>query len=152
MPAINISQTRVEQSYTVTAGDLNHYGLAHGGRLLTLADNIGYIAARGFCCSDCLTVAVHNARFHRPLKENARLTLRAEVALSGGSSLWTPVSICEQGRNDPAMEAILVYVAVDKAMRPVTTRAVSTRSEAERSLQLDILSLKQFVTGKKSGA
>jgi acyl-CoA hydrolase len=32
-------------TYTVTAADLNHFGLIHGGRLLTLCDEAGYVSA-----------------------------------------------------------------------------------------------------------
>jgi len=100
-------------TYTVTAADLNHYGIIHGGRLLTLCDEAGYVSAHRHTNSICLTRAVHQARFHHGAREGEKLIISAMVGLTGHSSIWVPVYVTSTMDDQPVMDAIFVYVAVD---------------------------------------
>jgi len=141
MQAVNINDTRVRKTYTVKADDLNGYGLLHGGRLLTLADEIGFLAAYGCCHCDCLTVAVHRARFHRPAKSGDALQLEARVALTGSSSLWTNVEISNASATC-IMDAVVVYAAVDKHRHPQRIGRVRAETADEIALQQRMRRLK----------
>ncbi len=145
-----VSETIIHNDYTVLASDLNGYGFMHGGRLLMLADEMGFLAAHGFCRTDCLTVAVHQTRFLRSAYKGDHLILRAQVAFAGKTSLWIPVSILtEDGRL--IMEAIIVYVAVDAQRIPVEVRAVTASNDAEKKVQADIIQLRSFVRSRREG-
>jgi len=129
-----ISDTLIRKQYTVRKEDLNGYGLMHGGRLLTLADEVGYLSAHGYCRRDCLTVAVYQARFHQPAHEENQLSFQAQVALTGRTSLWTPVHVTGAD-GCLIMEAIVVYAAVDKQMKTIGIPTIQAESRAERKLQ-----------------
>jgi len=139
----SISDTAIRKDYTVLAEDLNGYGFMHGGRLLTLADETGFLAAHGFCKADCLTVAVHQARFYRPAYQGDHLVLQAQVAFTGKTSLWVPVSILAD--EHLIMEAVVVYTAVDAQRSPVKIPYVSVRNANEHQLQADMIHLRDFV-------
>jgi len=144
MRQTSISDTAIRRDYTILTSDLNGYGFMHGGRLLMLADEAGFLAAHDFCKTDCLTVAVHQARFHRPAYKDERLILKAQVAFTGKTSLWVPVSIL-MANEHLVMEAVVVYTAVDAQRSPVKVPAVTANNATEHQLQADIIRLRKFV-------
>ncbi|MDQ6972957.1 MAG: acyl-CoA thioesterase [Mariprofundaceae bacterium] len=145
MSSRSINTTHVCMDYTVKKDDLNVYGLLHGGRLLTLADEIGFQAAHGFCACDALTVAVHHARFHRPSGLGDTIHMEAKVALTGKSSLWVPIHILGSNKQI-LMDAIIVYTAVDSMLRPVAISPVGANSPDEKALQQNMKVLKDKIS------
>jgi len=150
MQQISISKTTISKDYTVLAEDLNGYGFIHGGRLLTLVDEVGFLAAHGFCNMDCLTVAVHQARFHRPAYKGESLVSKAQVAFTGSTSLWVPVSIHTYD-GQLIMEAIVVYTAVDAQRSPTKVPDVTACNASEHQLQADIIRLRDFILCSSNG-
>jgi len=150
MRQTSISDTAIRKDYTVLAGDLNGYGFIHGGRLLMLADEAGFLAAHGFCKTDCLTVAVHQARFHHPAYKDEHLILQAQVAFTGKTSLWVPVSILAADKQ-LIMESIIVYTAVDAQRSPVRVPNIKANNAAEHQLQADIIRLRKFIRSDHAG-
>ena len=144
----SIEDSLVASSHTVRQPDLNGYKLLHGGRLLTLADEVGFLAAHRFCGHDCLTVAVHRARFHRPARLNDIIDLQAQVALTGRSSMWVSVGVTNN-KGETVMDAVVVYVAVDNQHRPVRINPIQATSEAGQALQDHMLQLKTSMHGEK---
>jgi len=142
--ATSISETAIHKDYTVLTNDLNGYGFMHGGRLLMLADEAGFLAAHGFCKTDCLTVAVHQTRFYRPAYKGNHLILQARVAFTGKTSLWVPVSISTEN-GQLVMKATVVYVAVDAQRIPTGIPAVTASNGPEKQLQADIVRLRSFI-------
>jgi len=97
MAHATIQDSICHQHYTVEASDLNHYGIMHGGRLLTLCDETGYLSARRHAGGNCLTRAVHQARFQHPAHVGEQLILQAVVGLTGHSSLSVWHCRCRAG-------------------------------------------------------
>lgn len=137
-----------QASYCVSPEDLNGYGMMHGGRLLTLCDEIAYLAAQRHARCICLTRAVHQARFHRGLNRGEHIRLRATLGLVGKSSLWVGVEVWPEADPEhraaaekpdrPAMDAVFVFAAVDESLAPVTVpplRQDLLDHELNRSLQ-----------------
>ncbi len=141
MNDVAISATRLSVSYTVQNADLNGYHVLHGGRLLTLADEVGFLAAHGFCNRDCLTVAVHRARFYRPCPEGELIHLQAQVGLTGNSSIWVQIEVTNN-QKACVMDAVIVYAAVDKQRRPVKVGQVQAETPQEKKLQQYMQQLK----------
>ena len=144
MRQTSISDTTIRRDYTVSVSDLNDYGIMHGGRLLMLADETGFIAAHNFCKQDCLTVAVHQARFHRPACQDDHIVLRAQVAFTGKTSLWVPVSVLSASQC-LIMEGVVVYTAVNAQRSSVRVPDITTSNEDERQLQANIIHLREFI-------
>lgn len=150
MRPTSISETAIRKDYTVLTRDLNGYGCMHGGRLLMLADEAGFLAAHGFCNTDCLTIAVHQTRFYRSAYKGNHLVLRAQVVLTGKTSLWVPISISTED-DQLIMRATVVYVAVDAHGMPTGIYTVTANNDAEKQLQADIIHLQSFIRSCREG-
>ncbi len=119
--------------HRVTDRDLNAYGLLHGGRLMTLADEAGFHAAFAHAGTRCLTRAVHGLGFSRSIGPGSLIELRACAIMAGPHSIWTWVEAFEHGK--VAMSGAFVFVAVDEAFRPVEVPVIEPTNAAERKLQ-----------------
>lgn len=128
---IGDSFTRI--SYHIRAQDMNQYGSIHGGRLLTLADEVGFLAAHRHAGQACLTVGVHQARFYRGAEAGMQLDIEARVGLTGHTSLWVPVRMALAGED--IMDAVYVYVAVDARGAPCPVPSVVADTEDAQALQ-----------------
>jgi len=138
----------IRYRYTVRMDDMNQYGFMHGGRLLTISDETGFLAAHRHSGTDCLTVAVHRARFYRPLQQDENLLFEAQVGLTGNTSLWVPVRVLTQNHRHPAMESVIVFVAVNESGRPQKVPGVVAETTAEQQLQSRVRSLFEQVREK----
>ncbi len=134
-----IEDSLFRHSYTVIAADLNQYGITHGGRLLTLCDEAGYVSAHRHTNSTCLTRAVHQARFHSGSREGEELIISARVGLTGHSSIWVPVFV--RSGEKTVMDAVFVYVAVDdhRTVQPVPPVIVTTKEQQHTQILLERL-------------
>jgi len=121
--------------YTVLAGDLNRYGIMHGGRLLTLCDEVGYLSARQHANGSCLTKAIHQVRFHHPVQSGEMITLQAMVGLTGHSSLWVAVEVCKTKSRACMMDGVFVYAAIDAHGSIRQVSEIRADTEADRQLQ-----------------
>jgi len=132
-------------AYTMTASDLNRYGIMHGGRLLTLCDEVGYVAAHKHAAGDCLTRAVHQAQFHHAIEAGEQLGFRARVGLTGYSSLWVLIEAISSRDGRCMMDAVFVYAAIDahRHVRPVA--AVRAETDEEQQLQARLRRMKEQV-------
>jgi len=130
-----MSDSFVRHHYRVSHNDLNQYGIMHGGRLLTLSDEVGYLAAHAHAGMGCLTRGVHQALFHRPAKQGQTLLFEAQVALTGNTSIWVPIRVGHQGDGNVVMEAIIIFVDVDEEMHPQPGSRIRPGSESEQKLQ-----------------
>ncbi len=130
MPEMPIAHSLAETDYTVTTRDLNQYAMMHGGRLLTLADETGYLSAFSVAQAACVTRAVHQAQFLHPAPLHARLHCRAQTVWTGTSSLWTCITINRE--QQPIMEAVFVYVL---RQRDMTLPRLVAGNDQERKQQ-----------------
>ncbi|MDQ6996849.1 MAG: hotdog domain-containing protein [Mariprofundus sp.] len=137
-----IQQSEFHHAYTVTASDLNRYGMMHGGRLLTLCDEAGYVSAHKHANGDCLTLAVHQARFHHAIQEGEHLVFRARVGLTGHSSLWVFIEVTTSDNGQCVMEAVFVFAAVDGQKRVRQVPAIHAETDEDKQLQIRLKRMK----------
>lgn len=138
-----IPPTRVSEHFHVRESELNGYGLMHGGSMLTRCDETAFIAAYQHAGMDCLTRAIYRARFHHPLRLNDPYAIHAVVADVGKSSIWVQCTMEHGG--EAVMDAVFVFVAIDKEMQPVAVPDLFIGSEEERLLQKQMRSLREEI-------
>jgi len=107
----------------------------HGGRLLTLCDEVGYIAARKHAEGDCLTRSVHQAQFHHAIQAGEEITFHARVGFTGHSSLWVFIEIINTKDGRRMMDAVFVYVAIDENRHVRQVPVIHADSDEEKQLQ-----------------
>jgi len=134
-----IARTHTTHHGQVEKEDLNRYNLMHGGRLLTLCDEVGYIAAMKHAETDCLTRAAHDIEFMSMLKESDPYTVDARVILTGRTTLW--VSCAVKSEQKSVMKALFVYIAVDDSFnsKPVGKIHAETESEQQEQKKMQTL-------------
>lgn len=143
-----ISDTTIRVDYHIRPEDMNQYGSIHGGRLLTLADETGFLAAHRHSEQRCLTVGVHQARFFRGAQAGMHIEIEAQIVLAGHTSLWVPIRMSlADGVGDTVMKAVYVYVAVDEHGRPTPVPAAIAETEEERAMQARILAMREAFRG-----
>jgi len=120
--------------YTVQKHDLNGYGIMHGGRMLTLCDEVSYLAAHRHAGSACLTRAVHRARFLQGADIGELLTIRAKVGMTGKTSLWVPVEISTNTSQTLIMDAIFVFVAINDQHQPLAAPPLLAKTAQEKEI------------------
>lgn len=145
-----ISDTLVRIDYDIRSQDMNHYGTIHGGRLLTLADETGFLSAHHHAGQRCLTAGVYQARFFRSAATGERIEIEARVALVGRTSLWVPVRMWLAKEDQaPLMDAVYVYVAVDADGHPQPVAGISAQSPDEKALQARIGAMRDAYLGTR---
>jgi uncharacterized protein (TIGR00369 family) len=145
-----ISDTTIRMVYHIHPRDMNQYGSIHGGRLLTLADETGFLAAHGHAGQRCVTVGVHQARFFRGAAAGVHIEIEAQVALTGSTSLWVPIRMrLAQEERALVMDAVYVYVAVDENGRPQPVADISAHTSDERTLQKHMLAIRDAFLGSR---
>jgi len=135
MKYTTIQQSEFLHTYRVTTSDMNRYNIMHGGRLLNLCDEAGYMAARKHGHCDCLTRAVHQARFHQAIACKEKLSLRARVGLTGHSSLWVWIEVLRADHGQVMMDAVFVYAAIDNHRQLQRVPPIQAVSDEEKQLQ-----------------
>ncbi|MES0370993.1 MAG: hotdog domain-containing protein [Mariprofundaceae bacterium] len=145
-PQKTISHSSVSYDGIVEKSDLNGYGMMHGGRLLTLCDEIGYLAAKKHAEVDCLTRAAHNVQFSSMMKENESFSIQAKVVLTGKTTLWVACRVTNARKT--VMSAVFVFIAVDKAFKSIPVLPVQAESSQEKSEQALMQQLLDQVTEK----
>ncbi|MDX8405841.1 MAG: acyl-CoA thioesterase [Mariprofundus sp.] len=139
----SMQQSRIDQRYRIKQADLNHYGIMHGGRLLTLCDEVAYLSAIRHAGCDCLTRAVHRARFHSTALLNDELIITAITALTGFSSIWVNVDI-KNSDDCVIMDAIVVFAAINRSEN-LHLPAVMAETDSDRQLQQTLSRMRDTV-------
>jgi uncharacterized protein (TIGR00369 family) len=145
-----ISDTTIRIGYHIRPQDMNHYGTIHGGRLLTLADETGFLAAHGHAGQRCLTAGVYQARFYRSAAAGEQIEIQAQVALVGRTSMWVPVRMrLTDNDHSPVMDAVYVFVAVNDHGRPEPIAEITAETEEEKALQARTLAMRKAFLGSR---
>jgi len=144
-----MKQKTIRDSFTTYDGcveknDLNGYGLMHGGRLLTLCDEIGYLAAKKHAECDCLTRAAHNIQFLSMLREGETFSIEAKTVLTGKTTLWVACTV-KSGRQT-AMSSVFVYIAVDREFKSLSVPEIKAEGAIEKREQAAMQQLMKRVT------
>jgi acyl-CoA thioesterase YciA len=121
-PAIRVS---------MMPADTNAHGTIFGGKILSLIDQAGAIAAHRLGVGRVVTVAMREVVFSEPVHVGDIVSCYAEVLRVGRTSVTVCVRVVAQSPTDAkhsveVTKAEVVYVAVDDAGRPIPIAASAT--------------------------
>jgi len=131
------------QPYTVLEQDLNGYGIMHGGRMLTLCDEVSYLAAHRHAGCPCLTRAVHQARFFNSAAKGELLQISSKLGLTGNTSLWVLSEISSADSSTLIMDAIFVFAAVNAKHQPQPVPPLSLKTEQDKTLEQKLQAMRK---------
>jgi acyl-CoA hydrolase len=94
------------------------------GRVLEWIDKAGYACAVGYSGGYCVTAYVGNVHFTRPIENGDLIEVTARIVHTGRSSMQVVVTVDAADVRErvfrPAMDCILVFVAMDENRRSKT--------------------------------
>lgn len=104
--------------------DTNSHGTIFGGVILSYMDQAGAIECRRYTSHQVVTVAIDKVEFHEPVLVGDVLSFFTSLARQGRTSLTIRVDVEAERRDDPGRvvpvtTATVVYVATDRAGKPV---------------------------------
>ena len=109
------------------------------GRILEWIDRAGYACAASWSSSYCVTAYVGNVNFSTPIPAGAIIEISAQIIHTRRTSMQVLVRVessdLHTGQLSPAMDCILVFVAVDSSGRPRPVPAWSPSTELERRME-----------------
>ncbi|MDT8375739.1 MAG: hotdog domain-containing protein [Mariprofundaceae bacterium] len=132
MKPVPMSASRTLIDAEVTRADLNAHGLMHGGRLMTICDEAGYLAACKHCGTHGLTRAAHRLRFHAPMHERDRFSVTTQVTMTTRTTMWVNCNITSHGKQ--IMDAVFVYVAIDENLKPAEVPGLLAGTDEEKKM------------------
>ncbi|ASN37676.1 acyl-CoA thioesterase [Paeniglutamicibacter terrestris] len=96
------------------------------GRVLEWIDKAGYACAVGYSGGYCVTAYVGNVHFTRPIENGDLIEVTARIVHTGRSSMQVVVTVDAADVRErvfrPAMDCILVFVAMDENRRAKTVQ------------------------------
>lgn len=116
--------------------DVNFGGKVHGGAVMKWIDQAGYACAAGWTGRYCVTAYVGGIQFERPILVGQVVDVRAEVVLTGRTSLHVAVDVSARDvtadRSERTTHCLMVFVAVDAQGQPQPVPHYEPERDADR--------------------
>lgn len=108
------------------------------GRVMEWIDKAGYACAVRWSGAYCVTAYVGNVHFTRPIRNGDLIEVTARIVHTGRSSMQVVVTVDAADVRDrrfrPALDCILVFVAMDDQRKPLAVPPWTPTDEASRVL------------------
>ena len=128
--------TYASSARIVMPNDTNTLGNLMGGNLLNWMDITAAISAHRCSRRICVTAAVNNVSFKRPIKLGDIVTIHAEVTRSFSSSMEVYMQVHVEnhvtGEQSLCNEAMYTFVAVDQMGAPINVPQLVPESDEEK--------------------
>jgi len=136
MPSRTPHDSYASSSRIVMPNDTNTLGNLMGGNLLNWMDEIAAISAGRFSRRICVTAAVNNVSFQRPIKLADVVTIHAQVSRSFTSSMevFLQVHVEDPVSGEACLcnEAMYTFVAVDQNGAPIAVPSLQPTTDEEQ--------------------
>jgi acyl-CoA hydrolase len=134
-----LSETYIENRQRVQPNHANNHDSVHGGTLMKWMDEVGAMSAMRFAGEPCVTAAVDEFSFERPIPVGETAVIQSYVFEAGRSSVSV---LLRAHREDPltgerakTTEACFTFVAVDVDSQPVDVPDLTVETDDERELR-----------------
>ena len=148
-----ISASRVTLSQLMHLEHANLLGNVHGGWIMKLADEAGALACMRHAQTKVVTVAIDSMTFREPIRIGDLVTLNAEVAYTGRTSMEAEVHVIAEnpvtGEQTHTNTAYLVYVALDDDGKPTPVPPLKAETEEDKRKMTDALERQERRLQKK---
>ncbi|WP_323674210.1 acyl-CoA thioesterase [Halorubellus sp. PRR65] len=134
-----LAETYLENRQRVQPNHANNYDAVHGGNLMKWMDEVGAMSAMRFAGAPCVTAAVDEFSFERPIPVGDTAVIEAYVFDAGRTSVRVFLRAYREdpltGDRSRTTAACFTFVAVDADGAPTAVPALDVDSEDERELQ-----------------
>lgn len=135
------SRSRTEMTEYVLPSHANALGNVFGGQIMAWIDLCAAISAQRHSGQMCVTAVVDDLKFLRSVKVGEVVHLRCMVTATFRTSMELAVEVegenSRTGERWPCVGALLTFVAIDDAGRPVPVPPLLQDSDAVRASQAE---------------
>jgi acyl-CoA hydrolase len=138
MKGKKVSESLVDSTELIEPNDANHLGNVFGGKVLSMIDLSGAMAAMRHCRTIVVTASMDRVDFKHPIQVGHFAVTRARLNAAFRTSVEVEVEIFSEhpltGEHKKTCSALVTYVALDKKGRPtrIPPLLFSNRDEEER--------------------
>jgi len=116
--------------------DCNMFGVASGGSIMKMMDNVAGIVAFRHCRCNVVTAAIESIDFHHRASTGLVMTITGRPIFSSPRSLFIEVFVdCEnivEAKTTRACTALFTFVALDERMQPKQIPELVVETDAEK--------------------
>lgn len=120
-------------------GDVNFGGKVHGGQVMRWIDQAAYACATSWAQNYCVTVYVGGIRFYRPISIGALVKVKAQVIMTGTTSVHIAVDVYSKALIDDEFDktthCVIVFVSTDDKGSPIPVRKFTPESPQELEME-----------------
>ena len=142
-----VADSASEMVQIVLPNDTNMLGNLLGGTLMHWIDLVGAIVANRHCRKPIVTASMEGLDFHAPIRLGYIVILKGQMHYAGKSSMEVGVEVYSEngltGERFHTSSAILTYVAVDTAGKPVAVPKLILTTDEEKKHHQEALVRKQ---------
>lgn len=130
-------ESYVQMTEIVQPGDTNSLGSIFGGRVVSLMDIAGAIAAMRHCRRPVVTASIDRVDFISPIRTGYIVNVLAAVNYTAHTSLECGVRVQSEnpltGEHRHTASAYLTFVALDDLGKPAEVPPLAPETEEERT-------------------
>ena len=134
-----LSETHITNRQRVQPNHANNYEAVHGGNLMKWMDEVGAMSAMRFAGETCVTAAVDEFSFERPIPTGETALIEAFVFSAGRTSARVFLRAYREdprsGDRQQTTAACFTFVAVDDDGRPVGVPSLTVETDEEVRLR-----------------
>lgn len=120
----------------MTSDMANFGGNVHGGKILSLLDNVAYACASRYCQRYVVTLSVDQMFFKEPIHVGDLVTFRASINYTGRTSMEVGIRVeaehIRTGRRRHTNTCYFTMVALDDERRPTAVPPLQVDTDEER--------------------
>ena len=120
----------------MTSDMANFGGNVHGGKILSLLDNVAYACASRYCKRYVVTLSVDQMFFKEPINVGDLVTFRACINYTGRTSMEVGIRVeaehIRTGQKRHTNSCYFTMVALDEARRPVAVPPLALQTDEDR--------------------
>lgn len=135
----DLLDTYIENRERVQPTDANNYGTAHGGFVTKWMDEVGALSAMRFAGESCVTAAIDQMSFERPIPVGDTAVIRGYVFDAGRTSVDVKLEAYREnprtGERERTTASYFTFVAVDEDGEPQPVPELTTETERAQMLQ-----------------
>ncbi len=131
------SESDVEATHIVQPPDTNVHSTAFGGRITQWMDIAAGVAANRHCRRPCVTVAIDQLHFAKPIQLGDIVIIKARVNNTGRTSMEVGVKVCKEdpttGIREHCLTGYFTFVAIHSMTRkPMEVPAINPVTEEDK--------------------
>ena len=123
-------------SVLMTSDMANFGGNVHGGKILSLLDNVAYACASRYCKRYVVTLSVDQMFFKQPIHVGDLVTFRASINYTGKTSMEVGIRVeaehIRSGERRHTNTCYFTMVAMDDARNPTAVPPLELNTDEER--------------------